>query len=110
MRRTLTLLAGATLISAAPVAAQAPLKTLTKPDVEYAEPFTQINGVRELRDGRVIVADVREKTVQIVDLKAGTAQKVWPRRILPARPLVGDAWRHVGRLRSAQSPLPRHRT
>lgn len=76
MRRTLTLLAGATLIGSVPVVAQAPLKTLTKPDVEHAEPFTQINGVRELRDGRVIVADVREKTVQIVDLKAGTAQKI----------------------------------
>ncbi|HEX6049375.1 MAG TPA: hypothetical protein VFZ21_08900, partial [Gemmatimonadaceae bacterium] len=56
-------------------AAQAPLKTLTKPDVEYEEPFTVISAVRELRDGRVIVSDVREKTVQLIDLKAGSATK-----------------------------------
>ena len=76
MRRTLPFLTVASLLGALPVAAQAPLKTLAKPDVEYEEPFTQINGVRELRDGRVIVSDVREKTVQIVDLKAGSAQKI----------------------------------
>ena len=76
MRRTLHLLSAASLLAALPAAAQGPLKTLTKPDAEYAEPFTQINGVRELRDGRVIVSDVREKTVQLVDLKAGAAQKI----------------------------------
>jgi hypothetical protein len=32
--------------------------------------------VRELRDGRLIVSDVREKTVQLVDLKAGSARKI----------------------------------
>ncbi|HUQ81678.1 MAG TPA: hypothetical protein VM076_11090 [Gemmatimonadaceae bacterium] len=76
MRRTPHVLAAAALLFALPAAAQAPLKTLTKPDAEYAEPFTQINGVRELRDGRVVVSDVREKTVQLVDFKAGTATKI----------------------------------
>ena len=76
MRRTLSLVSAASLLAALPGAAQAPLKTLGKPDIEYEEPFTQINGVRELRDGRVIVSDVREKTVQVVDLKAGSAQKI----------------------------------
>ena len=76
MRRFLALLAVAAPLAARPAVAQAPVKTLTKPDVEYAEPFTLINGVRELRDGRVIVSDTREKTVQLVDLKAGTAQKI----------------------------------
>jgi hypothetical protein len=65
-----------TVIVAAPLSAQAPLKTLTKADAEYSEPFTTITGVRELRDGRVVVADGREKTVQLVDLKAGTATKI----------------------------------
>ena len=55
MRRSLTLLSAASMFAAVPVSAQAPLKTLAKPDAEYAEPFTTINGVRELRDGRVIV-------------------------------------------------------
>ena len=76
MRTTVHLLAAASLLATLPIAAQAPLKTLAKPDAEYAEPFTQINGVRELRDGRVIVSDVREKTVQLVDLKAGSATKI----------------------------------
>ena len=64
------------VLVAAPLGAQAPLKTLSKPDVEYAEPFTTITGVRELRDGRVIAADAREKTVQVIDLKSGTATKI----------------------------------
>jgi hypothetical protein len=76
MHRTLPFITAAALLGALPVAAQAPLKTLTKPDVEYDEPFTQINGIRELRDGRVIVSDVREKTVQLVDLKAGSTRKI----------------------------------
>jgi hypothetical protein len=76
MRRALPLLSAASLAAALPAVAQAPLKTLAKPDAEYAEPFTQINGVRELKDGRVIVSDVRDKTVQLVDLKAGSAQKI----------------------------------
>jgi hypothetical protein len=64
------------MAGAVSAAAQAPLRTLAKPDAEYAEPFTQINGIRELRDGRVIVSDVREKTVQVVDLKANSAEKI----------------------------------
>ena len=65
------------LASAAPVMAQnIPTRTLAKPDAEYAEPFTQIAGVRELKDGRVIVIDPRDKTVQAVDLKAGSAVKL----------------------------------
>ena len=76
MSRTLHFLSAASILVALPVGAQTPLKTLAKPDAEFAEPFTQINGVRELRDGRVIVSDPREKTVQVVDLKSGSAQKI----------------------------------
>jgi hypothetical protein len=49
---------------------------LTKPDAEYAEPFTSIRGVRELANGKVLVSDVQDKVVQMVDLSAGTAVKV----------------------------------
>lgn len=77
MRRTLALLtATPVVLGALPALAQAPLKTLTKPDAEYSEPFTQISGIRELRDGRVIVNDVRDKTVQLIDMKTGTATKI----------------------------------
>ncbi len=56
-------------------AAQKPL-ALAKPDVEYAEPFTSISGVRELKDGRVLVADARDKTLQLIDLRSGSSVKV----------------------------------
>ena len=63
--------------SATPALAQnAPTRTLSKPDAEYSEPFTQITGVRELKDGRLIVIDARDKTVQVVDLARGTATKL----------------------------------
>lgn len=74
--RHLILTAGL-LVTAVPAFAQnVPIRTLSKADAEYPEPFTQVTGVRELKDGRVIVIDPRDKTVQAVDLKAGTAVKL----------------------------------
>jgi hypothetical protein len=65
------------LAVATPALAQnVPTRTLARPDAEYAEPFTQIAGIRELRDGRVIAVDPRDKTIQVVDLRAGTATKL----------------------------------
>lgn len=58
------------------VRAQPALRTLPKPEVEHREPFTAISGLRELKDGRVIVADGREKTLQVIDLARGTALAV----------------------------------
>jgi hypothetical protein len=55
------------------VAAQRPL-VITKPDVEHGEPFSQIVGIRELKDGRLIVSDSRDRLVQIIDFKGGAAQ------------------------------------
>ena len=56
--------------------AQLPTKSLTKPLAELSEPFTAIRGVRELADGRVIVADPRDKVVQLVDFKTGRATRI----------------------------------
>jgi hypothetical protein len=56
-------------------ASQQPL-ALSKPDVEYAEPFTNIAAIRELRDGRILVLDRRDRIVLLLDLKKGTAQNV----------------------------------
>ena len=70
-------LAGVVAAVALPVHAQnVPTRTLTKPDAEYSEPFTQVTGLRELRDGRVIVTDIRDKVVEAVDFKAGNAVKI----------------------------------
>lgn len=76
-RRPLALALPALFAALAPLAAaaQAP-KKLAKPEAEFPEPFTNLTGVRELRDGRVVTADVRDKVVQVVDFKTGSATKV----------------------------------
>lgn len=63
---------------AAPLAAQQAPRTLPEPQAEFEEPFSAITigGVRELRDGRVIVADPRDKLVSLVDFRSGTATRV----------------------------------
>jgi hypothetical protein len=53
-----------------------PKRALGKPLAEFTEPFTSASSIRELRDGRVIVADSREKTLQLIDLASGTATKI----------------------------------
>ena len=82
MRRASALLAAALAAPGALLAQQqrpsaAPFTlTLSRPEAEFAEPFSNVAGVRELRDGRVVVADRIEKTIQILDMAAGTATKV----------------------------------
>jgi hypothetical protein len=36
--------------------------------VEFARPFSEVTGFRELSDGRVVVADAKERTIHVVDL------------------------------------------
>ncbi len=75
-----TLAAGGALLSvalSATVAAQdPPLRRFAKPDFEYAEPFSCISGLRELSDGRIVVADQREKILQIINLRTGATVKI----------------------------------
>lgn len=52
-----------------------PTRTLAKADAEWSEPFSQISGMRELKDGRVIVTDIRDKNIQLIDF-AGEAKKI----------------------------------
>jgi hypothetical protein len=79
MRRRVraTVPAVALLLPSALVAeAQTPQRTLPRADVEYPEPFTTITDLRELRDGRVIVTDARDGTVQLLDLTARRATPI----------------------------------
>ncbi len=55
---------------------QPPLRRIGASEVEFRAPFTAVTSLRELRDGRVLVADARDKILQLVDLRAGTATKV----------------------------------
>ena len=58
------------------VAQDPPLRTLSRYDLEYSEPFSCISGLRELSDGRIVVADQREKLLQIINLRTGSVTKV----------------------------------
>jgi hypothetical protein len=53
-----------------------PTRALTAPDAQVGEPFTFIGALRELRDGRVIVADTRDKVLQLVDVARGTVSQI----------------------------------
>jgi hypothetical protein len=59
-----------------PVHAQVPERRLTRPDATFAQEFSFLRGVRELPDGRVMVADGLGQAVAILDLAAGTADTI----------------------------------
>ena len=71
---SLTLVAAALASSAAGVHAQggAPTITLDRGAREFAEPFSSVGAVVELRDGRLLVFDSREKELRLVDFARGT--------------------------------------
>jgi hypothetical protein len=43
-------------------------------EAEHPQSFTEITGVRELRDGRILMVDRLERSVQILDLRTGTSE------------------------------------
>lgn len=51
-------------------------RRLGTPEATAPEPFTTVTGVRELRDGRVLIADGRERALQVVDLASGVVAPV----------------------------------
>lgn len=77
MRRTPAVVA-TLLIALAPEArAQSvPIISLGQPTATFAEPFDQVTSVRELSDGRVLVADLLARAVSLADLDLGTASAV----------------------------------
>lgn len=76
MRHQLFALFPLSFAFASPLAAQIPTVNISKPSVEFADPFSSVTGVRELADGRVMVTDTRDKTAMIVDLKSGNSTPV----------------------------------
>lgn len=68
-------LAAVALATSAPLQ-QPPVRRLGAAVVEFSEPFTAVTAFRELRDGRLLVADARDKVLWLVDLQAGTAAKI----------------------------------
>lgn len=70
--------------------------TLGRPTAELTEPFTSILSVHEFADGRVVVSDSRDKTVQLADFAkqtltqvgrdgAGPGEYAYPQRLYPQR-------------------------
>ncbi len=53
--------------------AQVPVRKLTGPDVTFPEAFALVQGVRELSDGRVMVADPLGQVLLVADLATGSA-------------------------------------
>ncbi len=49
---------------------------LTRPDAKLNESFSQLAALRELKDGRVLLVDVKEKLVQIGDFTKNTVQTI----------------------------------
>lgn len=68
-------LAGITVVPHG-VHAQVATRTLATPEKTFEESFTSISGFRELSDGRVIVADTREKTLRVLDPRTDAAAPV----------------------------------
>ena len=65
----------ATALMASGAAAQAPV-ALTKADAAFPDPYTRIISVRELPNGKLIIADIQDKTVQMLDFASGQAVKI----------------------------------
>lgn len=63
-------------IAASAGAQAAPLVRLDRPDATLAEEFSLVRGVRELSDGRLIIADWIEDRVVVADLATGAVRQV----------------------------------
>ena len=65
------------LLLAMPAATQAQTAvSLSKPDAQFADPFTRIVGIREMTNGKVLVADIQDKLVQMIDFTTRASVKI----------------------------------
>src|SRR5687767_2954533 len=55
---------------------QPPMRTLPEADARLGEEFTQISGLRELADGRILVADRRDRRLIVADMRSGAIAQV----------------------------------
>jgi hypothetical protein len=69
----LAVLAASMALGSGPADAQVPERRLARPDATFPEGFGLVRSVRELPDGRVMVADPLGQVLLIADMDAGTA-------------------------------------
>ena len=74
-RSVLLTLLGAIAL-AVPAAGQPPVRDIVNVDGVFAEPFTRLTGLRELSDGRVVIADATERHVSVLDFATGAMHQV----------------------------------
>ena len=71
------LIVGILLVTAAPLGAQSVERvTLASPEATFPEPFSRIVGLRQLSDGRLVIADRLEQAVRFVDFKSGVMDDI----------------------------------
>jgi hypothetical protein len=58
------------------LAAQGAARQLPAAEAMFEEPFSSVTALRELPNGKVLVADARDKMLSMVDFKAGTQTKL----------------------------------
>ena len=68
---------GLLVIAAGSLDAQVPSLSLSQPDAKFPEAFSLIMGLREMPDGRVMIADPLSQTLVLADM---TSYR--PRRVL----------------------------
>ncbi len=73
LRALIPLLLAANATAAAQVPAARPLSS---PPTEFAEPFSSVSEMVELRDGRVLLYDTREKRLGVAEFGDGTFREV----------------------------------
>lgn len=56
--------------------AEVPRVSLSSPDASFPEPFSNLIGLRELSDGRVVISDRLEQAVRILDFASGSFEEV----------------------------------
>src|SRR5690348_2745970 len=57
-------------------AQQVATMALGSPTARFADPFTNVGGVREVAPGKVIVVDPRDKVAELIDLTSGSTTKI----------------------------------
>lgn len=67
---------GAGLICATGAQAQVPEQRLTLPESQFPEALSSVTGIRELPDGRLMVADGLGQALVVIDLKNGTVDTI----------------------------------
>ena len=59
-----------------PKTATSQIQQLERADATFPEPFTRISGLRELSDGRILIADRIEKHVSFLDFATGSMREI----------------------------------